>query len=60
MRRMVYHHRFDRLRRYFCYELRMCGQIALVFFASCAIVCLIGIVILLVKLFASALVVVQP
>lgn len=38
----------------------MCGQIALVFFASCAIVCLIGIVILLVKLFASALVVVQP
>ena len=66
MRRRVWH-RYDLPRRVrelsrgvVYYQLQMCGRLALVFFGSYAIACLAGVVALLVKFFATALVVVQP
>lgn len=66
MRRRVWH-RYDLPRKVWelsrgviYYQLQMCGRLALVFFGSCAIACLVGVVALLVKFFATALVVVQP
>ena len=66
MRRRVWHRydlprrAYDRPRSALYYQLQMCGRIALVFFGSCAIACLVGGVILLAKFFTTALVVVQP
>lgn len=66
MRRRVWHRydlprrAYDRHRSALYYQLQMCGRIALVFFGSCAIACLVGGAILLAKFFTTALVVVQP
>ena len=54
------HHRYDLPRSAYDYQLQMCGRIAVVLMASCAIACLVGLVMLVAKIFATALVVVQP
>lgn len=57
--RRVRHH-YDLPKSAYDYELQMCGRLALVLFAGVVVVVFVGGVILLVKFFATALVVVQP
>lgn len=57
MRRRVHH--YDLPHRAMDYQRQMCGRLALVFLASIAVACLVCVVIMLAKLLATALVVVQ-
>ena len=53
-------HRYDLPKSAYDYQLQMCGRLAVVLFAGIAAVCLVGFVMLLAKLLATALVLVQP
>lgn len=57
MRRRVHH--YDLPHTAFDYQKQMCGRLALVFLSSIAVACLVGVVVMLVKLLATALVIVQ-
>lgn len=59
MRRRI-RHRYDLPKSAYDYQLQMCGRLAVVLFAGIAAVVLVGGVMLLAKLLATALVLVQP
>lgn len=59
MRRRI-RHRYDLPKSAYDYQLQMCGRLAVVLFAGIAAVILVGFVMLLAKLLATALVLVQP
>ena len=58
MRRRV-RHRYDTPRSTFDYQLQMCGRLAVVLFAGVVTAILVGGLMLLAKVLATALVVVQ-
>lgn len=60
MRRRVEHHHYDLPRTPRDYQRQMCGRLAVVFFASMVVAILVCGVMLLAKLLATALVLVQP
>lgn len=59
MRRRV-RHRYDLPKSAYDYQLQMCGRLAVVLFAGVVTVILVGGLMLLAKLLATALVLVQP
>lgn len=60
MRRRIRHHHYDLPKSAYDYQLQMCGRLAVALFAGIATVILVGGVMLLAKLLATALVLVQP
>ena len=53
-------HRYDLPKSTYDYQLQMCGRLAVALFAGVVTVILVGGVMLLAKLLATALVLVQP